>query len=97
MHVLIHRWHTKQVDVVLAYPQVKIENTRYIRFLYRVKEKQGSTRFHVFKLEQNIYNQKQTGLICCKKIPPSYNKLDSNQALSMSVSTFEATTFSSSI
>ena len=27
IHALIHKWHTRQIDFVMAYPQAKIENT----------------------------------------------------------------------
>ena len=61
VHILIHKWHTRQIDSVMVYPQAKNENTIYMRFPYRIRTKKETTRFHVLKLKQNLYGQKHAG------------------------------------
>ena len=48
---------------MLAYPQADIENTLYIKFPYGIKTSKGSAKSHVLKLKQNLYGQKQAGLV----------------------------------
>ena len=63
IHALIHRWHTSQIDFVLAYPQADIENTLYMKFPYGIKTSKGSAKSHALKLKQNLYGKKQAGLV----------------------------------
>ena len=61
IHALINKWHTRQIDFVLAYPQAKSEHPLYMKFPYGITTKLGSKRSHVLKLRKNIYGQKQAG------------------------------------
>ena len=63
INALINKWHTRQIDFVLAYPQAKIEHPLYMKFPHGITTKLGSKRSHVLKLRKNIYGQKQAGLV----------------------------------
>jgi len=60
---IIHRWHTRQVDFVLAYPQAPIEFDMYMELPKGIETKFGNGRTHVLKLKKNLYGQKQAGRV----------------------------------
>jgi hypothetical protein len=60
---IIHRWCTRQVDFVLAYPQAPIEFDIYMELPKGIETKYGNGRTHVLKLKRNVYGQKQAGRI----------------------------------
>ena len=61
---LTHRWHTIQLDCVLAFPQAPIEKELYMRVPPGFKVAlEGDPRNYVLKLHQNVYWQKQSGRV----------------------------------
>jgi hypothetical protein len=61
---ILHKWHTRQVDFVLAYPQADVECDMYMQ-LPQGFELEGSLdkRDYCLKILKNIYGQKQAGRV----------------------------------
>ena len=60
---LVNKWHSRQIDFVLAYPQAPIPYDNYMKLPHGIKTKQGNGKTHVLKLLQNIYGGKNSGRI----------------------------------
>lgn len=62
--VLKHKWHSKQLDYVLAFPQAPVEKEIYMKIPrgFELKGAQNSDDF-VLKLNKNVYGQKQAGRV----------------------------------
>ena len=61
--VIIHQWHTVQIDFILAYPQAEVECDIYMQ-IPKGFEIEGKTRLtHVIQLIKNLYGQKQAGRV----------------------------------
>jgi hypothetical protein len=62
--VLMHHWHTRQIDYVQAYPQAPIEREMYMEvpkgFVIKDGDPEGD---YVLQVHQNIYGQKQAGRV----------------------------------
>ncbi len=59
---VVKRWKTKQIDMVLAYPQADIKSEIYIRIPYGMKiNEPGDKRDYLLKVEKNIYGLKDAG------------------------------------
>jgi hypothetical protein len=58
----IHRWHTRQLDFVLAYPQAPVECDLYME-IPKVFAIDGDRKRFGLKLEKNLYGQKQAGRV----------------------------------
>ena len=61
--VLIHKWHTIQLDYVLAFPQAPIERTLYMKIPKGVKMVEGDQDQYALQIHRNIYGQKQAGRV----------------------------------
>jgi Reverse transcriptase (RNA-dependent DNA polymerase)/GAG-pre-integrase domain len=59
---LLNKWHTRQIDFVLAYPQADIECPIYMDIPSQL-EYQGSRKDHCLLLKKNLYGQKQAGRV----------------------------------
>lgn len=62
MIAAIKKWHTRQIDFVLAYPHADIETDMYME-IPRGFESQGPKGTQCLKLKKNLYGQKQAGQI----------------------------------
>jgi histone deacetylase 1/2 len=62
MIAAIKKWHTRQIDFVLAYPHADIETDMYME-LPRGFESQGPKGTQCLKLKKNLYGQKQAGRV----------------------------------
>ena len=62
---LTKEWITRQIDFVLAYPQVNVECEMYME-VPRMCHVGGNKRDHVLKLKKNIYGSKQAGKVWFK-------------------------------
>ena len=61
---IINKWHTKQYDFVLAYPQAESEIIQYMDIPMGFDMPDGSDKnSHCLKVLKNIYGQKQAGRI----------------------------------
>ena len=80
IHALINKWHTRQIDFVLAYPQAKIEHPLYMKFPHGITTKLGSKRSHVLKLRKNLYGQKQAGLVWFRHLTRRLKKIGFKQS-----------------
>ena len=60
---IINKWHTRQVDFVLAYPQAPIPYDNYMKLPHGIKTTQGDGCTHVLKLIQNIYGGRNSGRV----------------------------------
>ena len=64
VHSILKGWHSKQMDLVLAYPHAPAEVLLYMHFPKGYKFKDGiSEDTHILKLTKNIYGQKQAGRV----------------------------------
>ena len=61
---VINRWHTQQVDFLLAYPRAPIEHNLYMRLPTVIDINTGNEEMHMLKLINNLYIQKQAGIVC---------------------------------
>ena len=61
--IAVHGWHTKQLDYVLAYPQVPVERDLYIKIPAGFEIENGKNLDYVLKIHRNIYEQKQAGRV----------------------------------
>lgn len=61
---LIHGWHTRQYDFVLAYPQADVETELYMDVPrgYKVP-KGGRSKDYCMKVKKNLYGQRQAGRV----------------------------------
>jgi Reverse transcriptase (RNA-dependent DNA polymerase) len=59
---ILNKWHTRQIDFVLAYPQADIECPIYMDIPSQF-ECQGSRKDHCLLLKKNLYGQKQAGRV----------------------------------
>jgi hypothetical protein len=59
---IVKGWKTKQIDMVLAYPQADIKSEIYIRIPFGMKiNEPGDKRDYLLKVEKNIYGLKDAG------------------------------------
>lgn len=61
--VLIHGWHTKQLDYVLAFTQAPVERELYMQIPKGFEVNGAKPGEYVFKLRRNTYGQKQAGRV----------------------------------
>ena len=62
----IHRWHTKKVDYVQAFPQAPVENFLYLKVPAGFEVEGGTRDEYDLKLHKNVYGQKQAGRVWYK-------------------------------
>jgi len=60
---ILLKWHTRQIDFILAYPQADIEYDMYMELPKGIETKHGNGKTHVLKLLKNLYGQKQAGRV----------------------------------
>ncbi len=59
---IVKRWKTRQIDMVLAYPQADIKSEVYIRIPYGMKiSESGDRKDYLLKVCKNIYGLKDAG------------------------------------
>ena len=64
--ILIHRWHTKLIDYVQAFPQAPVGKYLYLKVPAGF-EVEGGTRYeYALKLHKNVYGQKKAGRVWYK-------------------------------
>lgn len=59
----VHKWHTKQLDFVLAFPQAPVDRDIYMKIPKGFELDQGNSADYVLKLHKNVYGQKQAGRV----------------------------------
>jgi hypothetical protein len=59
---IINKWHTRQIDFVLAYPQADLECNLYVE-IPRGFTAGGSRKTHCLKLLKNLYGSKAAGRV----------------------------------
>ena len=59
----VHKWHTKQLDFVLAFPQAPVEREIYMKVPKGFELDEGDSNDYVLKLHKNVYGQKQAGRV----------------------------------
>ena len=89
---IIHRWCTRQIDFVLAYPQAPIEFDIYMELPKGIETKYGNGRTHVLKLRRNVYGQKQAGRIWNQHLVKGLNSIGFKQSNSDDCVFFRGTT-----
>jgi hypothetical protein len=78
---IINRWHTRQVDFILAYPQADIEFDMYMELPQGIETKHGNGKTHVLKLLKNLYGQKQAGRVWNQHLVTGLKSIGFKQSL----------------
>ena len=60
---LVNRWHTRQIDYILAFPQAPVERDLYMVIPKGLDIENGKSDDYVLKINKNIYGQKQAGRV----------------------------------
>jgi len=60
---LIHGWHTKQLDYVLAYPQAPVERKLFMEVPKGFEVEGGKRSEYALRLKRNLYGQPQSGRV----------------------------------
>ena len=61
---VLHKWHTRQIDYVQAYPQAPVERPMYMEIPKGFKIAGGATgKDYLFQIHKNIYGQRQAGRV----------------------------------
>ena len=77
---IIHKWKTRQVDFVLAFPQAKIECEMYMELPQGVEMRHGRGKTHVLRLLKNLYGQKQAGRVWNKHLHAKLSSIGFQQS-----------------
>ena len=59
----LHKWHTRQIDYVLAFPQAPVEREIWMEIPKGFHIKEGNSKDYVLQLHRNVYGQKQAGRV----------------------------------
>jgi hypothetical protein len=60
---VVHAWHTKQLDYVLAFPQAPVEKELYMAIPKGFEIDEGRTNGYALQLHKNVYGQKQAAQV----------------------------------
>ena len=71
----IHKWPTKQIDYVMAFPQAPIERELYMELPKGYKIKGYDRKEYALKLNNNMYGQKQAGRVWNKFLVTKLKKV----------------------
>ena len=55
---IIHSWHSKSIDFVLAFPQAELDHDVFMEFPAGVCSDAGTRKEYVLKLKKNLYGLK---------------------------------------
>jgi len=77
---LIHGWHTKQLDYVLAYTQAPVERELYMKIPKGFEVEGAKKDEFCFKLRRNLFGQKQAGRVWNKYLVGKLTKLGFRQS-----------------
>jgi hypothetical protein len=72
---LLHNWHTRQIDFVLAYPQADIETELFMKLPAGIELPGVSKSTHCLRLKKNLYGQKQAGRVWVKHLQQGLRNL----------------------
>ena len=61
--ILLNKWHTVQLDYVLAFPQAPINRELYMRVPVGMTVPSGKREDYVLQLKRNVYGQKQAARV----------------------------------
>jgi hypothetical protein len=65
---VMSKWHTRQIDFVLAYPQADIETELFMKLPRGIEIPGVSNDTHCLRLKKNIYGQRQAGRVWVKHL-----------------------------
>ena len=66
--VLVHIWHTIQLDYVLALTQYPVDRNLYMKIPKGFEVEGAKKGEHVFNIKKNKYGQKQAGRVWNKHL-----------------------------
>jgi len=75
------KYHLKQIDFVMAYPQAPIENDMYMELPAGIRTKHGNSKDYVLKIVANLYGQKQAGRVWNQYLVDKLRSLGFEQSL----------------
>ena len=79
--VLVHNWHTKQLDYVLAFTQAPVDRDLYMKIPKGFEVEGARKGEHVFKIKKNTYGQKQAGRVWNKHLCAKLGKIGFQQSI----------------
>ena len=79
--VIISCLASKQIDFIMAYPQVPIEMDMYMELPHGIQTKYGNSKVYVLKLLRNLYVQKQAGRIWNEYLAEKLRSIGFTQSL----------------
>ena len=79
--VLINKWHTRQIDYVMAYPQAPVERDMYMAIPngYTVRDGDPGEEY-AFQVKKNIYGQVQAGRVWNQYVTKKLKKIGFQQS-----------------
>ena len=73
--VLVHSWHTIQLDYVLSLTQAPVNRNLYIKIPKGFEMEGAKKGEYVFKIKKNMYGQKQAGPVSTKHLCAKLEKV----------------------
>ena len=78
--LILNKWHTRQVNFILACTQADIEFTMYMELPTGIEMKYGNGKTHILKLLKNLYSQKQAGWVWNQHLTKGLKQLSFKQS-----------------
>ena len=79
--MLVHSWHTIQLDYVLAFTQAPVDRNLYTNIPKGFEVEGANKGEYVFKIKKNTYGQKQAGRVWNKHLCAKLEKFGFKQSI----------------
>ena len=79
--MLVHSWHTIQIDYVLAFTQAPVDRNLYMKISKGFELEGAKKSEYVFKIKKNTYGQKQAGRVWNKHLCAKLEKFGFKQSI----------------
>ena len=79
--VLVHSWHTIQLDYVLAFTQAPVNRNLYMKIPKGFEVEGENKGEYFFKIKKNTYGQKQAGRVWNKHMCAKLEKVGFKQSI----------------
>ena len=79
--VLVHSWHTIQLDYVLAFNQAPVDRNMYMNIPKGFEVEGAKKGEYVFKIKKDTYGQKQAGRVWNKHLCAKLEKVGFKQSI----------------
>ena len=79
--MMVHSWHTIQLDYVLAFTQAPVDRKLYMKIPKGFDVEGAKKGEYVFKIKKNTYKQKQAGRVRNKHLCAKLEKVGFKQSI----------------